>query len=76
MAFKKRFQRLRENGEHLASRTFGGYQVHLYLYEGLYVEVWAYIALRQVIWIEPLWNMEAWEEYLDSIQLPEDPSKW
>jgi hypothetical protein len=75
MSFQQRYRSLKEGGEQVSSRTFGGYHVHLFLYEGLYIEVWSYIALRQVIWIEPLRNMEAWKEYLDAIQLPDDPTK-
>lgn len=75
MSFLKRFNCLKASGEHVTSRTFGGYEVHLYIYEGLYIEVWTYMALRQVLWIEPLRNREAWKEYLDRIQLPDDPTR-
>ncbi len=75
MPFLKRFNCLRTNGEHVSSRTFGGYEVHLYIYEGLYIEVWSYMALKQVIWIEPLRNPAAWKEYLDNIELPDDPMR-
>lgn len=75
MPFSKRYRCLKEEGEHITSRNFGGYEVYLFLYEGLYVEVWTYIALRQIIWIEPLRNMQAWEEYLDRMELPDDPTR-
>lgn len=75
MSFHQRHRCLKEHGEHITSRTFGGYHVHLFIYEGLYIEVWKYIALRQILWIEPLRNMEAWKEYLDRMELPNDPTK-
>ncbi len=72
MSFRQRFEELQAKGEHVSSRIFGGYEVHLYLYEGLYIEVWRYIAFRQIIWIEPLTNPAAWNEYLEGLDLPDD----
>lgn len=75
MPFLKRLNSLKSNGEFVASRTFVGYEIHLCIYEKLYIEVWTYIGLQHVLWIEPLRNSEAWKEYLDRIQLPEDPTQ-
>lgn len=75
MPFLKRLKCLKASGERITSRQFGAYEVHLYLYEGIYVEVWSYIALRHILWIEPLRNPEAWREYLDRMKLPDDPTK-
>lgn len=68
MPFLKRLKGLKRDGEHLCSRQFGGYEVHLYIFRGLYVEAWSYIAIRQVLWIEPLRNKEAWKEYLEEMR--------
>ena len=70
--FLKRYDMLKEEGEHITSRYFAGYEVHLYIFRKLYVEVWLSVALRQVIWIEPLRNKEAWREYLKNIDIRKD----
>lgn len=72
MSFLQRYRSLQKHGEPISSRTFGGYQVHLFLYEGLFIEVWSYIGLHQVVWIEPLRNDEAWKEYVERMELPGD----
>lgn len=58
-------------GEFIASRQSESYFVHLFSYEGFYVEVWMLIALNQVMWIEIMDNMETLKLYADQF----DPKK-
>lgn len=67
----ERHRLIHNHGDFIASRQSESYFVHLFSFEGFYVEVWNMIALDQVIWIEIIDNLETLKLYADQF----DPKK-
>jgi hypothetical protein len=69
MKLPMRYNYLKSNGVHLASREFSGYFVHLFALHNFYVEVWMLIGLDQIRWIEIQENQSQIDLYVDKLDL-------
>ncbi|MFB6306661.1 MAG: hypothetical protein ABEH43_06685 [Flavobacteriales bacterium] len=61
---KQKYRILKNNGEHIASRFFSSYNVHLFHLEDFYIEVWVQIGLNQIHWIEEVYDDDTLEKYV------------
>lgn len=62
-----KYQMLKNEGNFVASRIFGGHQVHLFTLRGVYIEVYRILGLNQIQWIEVLKNQKIIDDYLDNL---------
>jgi hypothetical protein len=56
-------------GEFVGSRDYYGYKVALYVLEGLYIEVWIFIATNKIEKVEPIQNDKDLQHYLKDIDI-------
>ena len=68
----KRYNELKNNGEHVGVRQQGTHNIHLFTYNGFYVEVWILISFNQVHWIEVQENKGIINSYADKIDVKKD----
>jgi hypothetical protein len=66
LTIEERYLLLKEEGEFIASRVSGGYNVHLFGLRKRYVEMWRTIGLHQIQWIELAKNNDILAEYVKS----------
>ncbi|MFN3916179.1 MAG: hypothetical protein ACK4K0_00440 [Flavobacteriales bacterium] len=69
LSVEKRYQLLKERGEHVAGRYWTDYNVHLYTLDGLFVEVWIKMGANQIYWIEIQKNKEILAEYANQVDI-------
>lgn len=65
----KRYELLKRDGTHLASREFGGHWVHLFSVYDFHAEVWVVIGLNQIRWIEVQDNESQINLYVDKVDI-------
>lgn len=75
-AFKRlklgqRYEVIKEHGTHTASRIYMSYQIHLFAYDGYYVEIWYRLSLNQIAYIEVVNDDRILEQYMDNLDLGE-----
>ena len=58
-----------DTGEFVGARTYYGYNIVLYVLEGLYIEVWVFLATNKIEKVEPIQNEKDLEHYLKDIDL-------
>jgi hypothetical protein len=69
LALIQRYNLVKNDGIHIASREFGGYWVHLFSLESLFIEVWVLIGLNQIRWIETQENQHTIDLYIDKMDI-------
>ncbi len=72
LKLQHKYNLLKKEGTHLASRIYSTYNIHLFQLENFYVEVWYKIALNQIYWIEVLQNESALDQYLQKIDVKKE----
>ena len=65
----QRFERLKKEGHHLASRFFKDYNVHLCYVEPFYVEIWYKMGFDMIYWIEIVKNKDILDTYTDLVDI-------
>jgi hypothetical protein len=68
----RQFVLLRDLGSHLANRSYQGFIVSLFDFEGFYVEVWKRVGLDYIEYIEVVKDNLRLEEYLGDFNLDKD----
>lgn len=68
----KRYQALKKDGNHVGVRQQGAHNIHLYTYNGFYVELWIIMSFNQVHWIEVQENQGIINSYADKIDVRKD----
>jgi predicted metallopeptidase len=69
LSLAEKYKRLKSDGHHLASRFFGGFHVHLFRLDTIYVEAWYRIGLNHLCWIEEVDYRKVVDEYADNIDI-------
>lgn len=69
MSLSKRYEVLKEQGEHIGVRQLGDHRVHLYAVSTFFVEMWILFCINEVRWIEIQENQSILNEYTDGIDL-------
>lgn len=67
----ERYQLLKSQGTFLANRVHSGFQIGLFHFDGLYVEVWKRVGLNTIDYIEPVDESKVRDDYLDNLDLPD-----
>jgi hypothetical protein len=65
----QRFERLKKEGHHLASRFFTDYNVHLCYDEPFYIEIWYKMGFDMIYWIEIVKNKDILDTYTDLVDI-------
>lgn len=68
----QRYNELKKFGEYAGVRQQGAHNIHLYTYNGFYVEVWILISFNQVHWIEIQENQSIINSYANKIDVRKD----
>jgi hypothetical protein len=63
---------LKKDGTHVGVRQQGAHNIHLFTYNGYYVEVWMLISFNQVHWIEVQENLGIVNSYAEKIDIRKD----
>ena len=76
-AFKKlsviqRLSRLKKNGQYVGSRFYSAYHIHLYVYEGLFIEVWFKLGLNLIHWIDVQKSEDVLHQYTEKVDIYND----
>ena len=69
LALIQRYNLVKNEGVHIASREFGGYWVHLFSVHNFYIEVWVLIGLNQIRWIEIQTNQQTIDLYIEKMDI-------
>lgn len=72
LTLQQRYRRLERDGDFIASRIYGSFNVHLFSIYGFYVEMWQRISLSNIDYIEVVGNEASLREYTKSIDLKKD----
>jgi hypothetical protein len=65
----KRYELLKNQGEHIAARQSGVHRIHLFSIFGFFVELWIIISLDQIHWIEIQDNSNIIKDYAENIDV-------
>jgi len=65
----KRYNLLKQEGEHVAARQSGVHRIHLFTIYGFFVEIWIVISLDQIQWIEIQENQSIIKSYSDQVDV-------
>lgn len=68
----QRYERLKKEGKHLASRYYADYNVHLCYLEPYYVEIWYKMGFDMIYWIEIVKNKDTLHAYADLVNIKKD----
>jgi hypothetical protein len=68
----QRYNELKNNGEHAGVRQQGAHNIHLFTYNGFYVEIYILISFNQVHWIEIQENQGIINSYAEKIDIKKD----
>ena len=68
----ERFEFLRKNGQHLASRFFADYNVHLCYCNPHYIEIWYKIGFDTIQWIEIVKNKQTLDAYANLVDIKKE----
>ena len=63
---------LKEKGAYVGSRMYSAYHIHLYVYEGFFVEIWYKLGLNLIQWIDIQKNDDILQQYTDKIDIYRD----
>ena len=66
---KKKYNLLKKEGAHIASRIYQDFNVHLFSLHGHYIEAWYKLSLNQLYWIEVVKNKETLNAYTNEINI-------
>ena len=69
LSTKEKFKLLKKSANYIGARTYGSYFVHLFEFNGYFVEGWRDIGTVGYRWIEVVNNDESLQEYLSNINL-------
>lgn len=69
LGLSQKYQLIKEQGDYVASRFFETYRVHLYNYSNYFVEVWTRIGMKQICWIEVVYNTETLNSYTEDLDI-------
>lgn len=72
LSLNRRYQLLKQDGEHIAVRQKSLHFVHLFSIYNFYVEVWILITFNQIQWIEIQRNKSVLDDYSDQINVRKD----
>ena len=72
LKLEQRYQILRDEGTFIASRFFESFNVHLFSFNGYYVEMYQRLSLNDVVYIEILKNDSILKEYAMNVDLKKD----
>lgn len=67
-----RCHELKSYGTHVSARQQGIHNIHLFTYNGYYVELWILISFNQVHWIEVQENQGIINSYADNVDVRKD----
>ncbi len=67
MSLVFKYQLIKNEGNFVASRIFGGHNVHLFTLRGAYIEIYRVFGLNQIQWIEVLKNQKVIDDYLENL---------
>lgn len=68
-SLNKRYKAILDDGEYIGARLKGAHRVHLFCYNGFFVEVWILVSFDQLHWIEIQNNSSIVAEYTESVDL-------
>lgn len=69
LKIQERMELLTEHGDYFGARQKGSHTIHLYCIYKFYVEVWVYLPLNQVQWIEIQTNDQIINSYSQDVNL-------
>ena len=72
MNIAQRYELLRKEGTHLASRYFADYNVHLCYMKPYYVEIWYKLGFDTIYWVEIVKNEQTLESYSNLVDIKKD----
>ena len=58
-----------DTGEFVGARNYYGYYIVLYVLEGLYIEVWVFLANNKIEKVEPIQSSKDLDHYLKDINI-------
>lgn len=64
---EKKYLLLKDHGEFIGNRISQGYQCSLFIFSGMYVEMWRPLGLTFIHWIEVIDSPVILEEYLENL---------
>lgn len=64
-----RYNELKKHGAHIGVRRQGTHSIHLFGYNGFYVELWILISFNQVHWVEIQENKGIIKSYADNVDV-------
>ena len=68
----ERHDRLKSEGDYIAARIHEGFNVYLFTYSGLYIEVWQRFGLNYIEYIEVLNSTSQLSPYIDKLKIDPD----
>ena len=65
---QKKYELLKKEGTFVGNRIYGSHQCSLFIFSGMYVEIWRAIGLNYIQWIELVESSQTLEEYVDNLR--------
>lgn len=72
LSVSQRYELVKKEGRHLASRYFADYNVHLCYVEPHYIEIWYKMGFDMIYWIEIVTSEDTLNAYADFVNVKKD----